>query len=75
MWWTLVLMSTGIGGLWLAAKHWFGWALYLGNEVLWFIYAITIGAQPLALMALVWGAVGTRNLFVTRKAQRDCQPG
>jgi hypothetical protein len=69
MWWTLALVSTGVGGLWLAARHWYGWALYTINEVLWFAYALDTQDVPLAIMAVVWFSIGVRNLVVTRRSQ------
>lgn len=68
MWWTAILTLTGVIGLWLVAHHWQGWVLYLVNEVLWFIYAITIHAPPLIVMSILWGVLGARNLHVARKA-------
>lgn len=79
MWWTISLTVTGIVGLWLVARHWYGWLLYLLNEVLWFVYAITIHAQPLMIMAVLWAAIGARNLHVARKTHlqsvRQVVPG
>lgn len=66
--WTFLLVSTGVGGLWLSAKHWQGWALYALNEVLWFAYALHTADTALAIMAVVWFAVGVRNFLVTKKA-------
>lgn len=65
--WTIALVSTGISGLWLAARHWYGWLIYLLNEVLWFAYAIAIGARPLMIMAVIWAAVGVRNTLISYK--------
>lgn len=70
MWWTIVLTATGIAGLWLVARHWQGWVLYLLNEVLWFAYALRIHAQPLMIMAVIWGLIGFRNLKVARELSR-----
>lgn len=67
--WTLALVSTGITGMWLAAKHWYGWLLNLVNEVLWLGYAIHTHDHALAIMAVVWGTIAVRNTVVTRKAQ------
>jgi hypothetical protein len=68
--WTLLLVSTGVAGTWLAAKHWWGWLIGAFNEVLWFIYALHTHDHALALMAWVWGAVNVRNLIITRRARR-----
>jgi len=66
--WTVVLLSVGITGLWIAAKHWWGWWINAASEILWASYAIHIKSQPLFLMALVWLAVNIRNAIVSRKA-------
>ena len=69
--WTLALVSTGIGGIWLAAKHWFGWLLYFVNEFIWEAYGLHTHDRALVIMAPIWGAVGLRNVVVTyRKAHR-----
>lgn len=68
--WTLLLTSTGVTGLWLVARHWWGWLLYLLNEVLWLVYAIGRHDQPLMVMACIWGMVGTRNLTLAYLARR-----
>lgn len=63
MMWTLLLVATGLGGMYFVeTKPRFGWPMYLVNEVLWFAYALAIGALPLAVMAVVWFALGARNL-------------
>lgn len=69
MWWTIALVTTGIGGLWWAATSWKGWILYTLNEVLWFAYAVSIGATPLMLMAVIWFGLGVRNIRKARQVQ------
>lgn len=66
--WTLALTVTGITGLWLVAHHWYGWILYLVNEALWLAYGLSIHSQPVIVMSVLWGAIGIRNLIVTRRA-------
>lgn len=66
--WTVVLSLTGLAGLWLVAKHWQGWILYLVNEVLWFAYGLTIHSRPVLVMAVLWFVVGVRNLVLARSA-------
>lgn len=65
--WTLLLVSTGVTGMWLAARHWYGWAIGVGNEVLWFAYAIQRHDSALMIMAWVWGFVAARNCLLTRR--------
>lgn len=68
--WTAALTVTGLGGLWLVARHWQGWILYLINEVLWLAYGLTIRSTPVIVMAVLWFATGTRNLVVQRGLAR-----
>lgn len=67
--WTAALTVTGLGGLWLVARHWQGWILYLINEVLWLAYGLSIRSTPVIVMAVLWFATGARNLVVTRRSQ------
>lgn len=68
--WTVVLVAVGVLGLWLAPKSWHGWAICAASEILWIIYALTIGSWALAAMAVVWGVVNTRNALLTYRARR-----
>jgi hypothetical protein len=64
--WTASLTLTGIAGLWLIPRHWWGWAFYLLNEVLWLCYGLSIHSTPVIVMSLIWGAMGVRNLLLAR---------
>lgn len=67
--WTLALTVTGLGGLWLVARHWQGWILYLINELLWLVYGVSTRQHPVIVMAVLWFVLGARNLVVTRRSQ------
>lgn len=69
MYWTLALVLTGLGGLWLIGKHWWGWLLYTLNEVLWFAYALDTHDTPLAIMAVVWFTLGVRNCVLHQRKE------
>lgn len=69
--WTFALTVTGLGGLWLVARHWQGWILYLINELLWLVYGVSTGQHPVIVMAVLWFILGARNLVVTRRSQRE----
>lgn len=69
--WTILLVTTGVFGTLIAARHWWGWWVGFTNEMLWFAYAIYINDTPLKIMALVWGAANLRNAVVTRADQRS----
>lgn len=64
--WTLLLTSTGVTGLWLVARHWWGWAITSLSEVLWVAYAIHTHDRPLMVMAPIWLVVNLRNLALAR---------
>ncbi len=65
--WTLLLTSTMVAGMWVLARHWWGWWLYLFNELLWLVYGQVRHDHAIVVMALIAGAVGARNLVVTRR--------
>lgn len=67
--WTVALTLTGLSGIWLVARHWYGWILYLINEVLWLAYGLSIRSTPVIVMAVLWFATGARNLVVQRALQ------
>lgn len=67
--WTFALTVTGLGGLWLVARHWQGWILYLINELLWLVYGASTHQHPVIVMAVLWFILGARNLVVTRRSQ------
>ncbi len=69
--WTVVLVALGVTGLWLAPRHWFGWAVCTVSEVLWLAYALVIGAPALAIMAVVWFVVHARNTRLTYRASHS----
>lgn len=73
--WTIILISTGVLGIYLAgSKHsairLTGWLFYSSNEILWLAYALVTHDTPLAVMACVWFAVGLRNIATTYRQER-----
>lgn len=65
--WTLALTVTGVVGLWLIPRHWYGWIWYLVNECLWLAYGLGIHSHPVIVMSLIWGSLGVRNLLLARR--------
>jgi len=63
--WTLVLVTPSLLGVWLAARHWFGWAISAASEVLWAAFSITTHDLPLLIMSFIWFGVHCRNAWVT----------
>lgn len=61
--WSLTLATVGIFGLWLAGrKNYWGWAVGLGAQVLWFAYAIVTEQYGFIISALAYGWVYGTNL-------------
>jgi hypothetical protein len=51
-------------GMWLAGnKDWRGWAVGLGNQVLWFIFIVVFGAWGLLPLSLTLTVTYARNLI------------
>jgi nicotinamide riboside transporter PnuC len=63
-----VLSLVGITGLVAVGRHkWWGFAIGLGNEVLWIYFAITRQEYGLILGAVMYGAVNTMNMIRWRR--------
>lgn len=65
MLWTAVLVPVSILGVWLAAHHWYGWAISLASEVLWAAYALALHSTSLLVMSFIWAAIHARNTVST----------
>lgn len=63
---TVLLFLTGIGGTWVAAKHWWGWLICAGSEFLWMTLALQSHVWQLFAFSWFWLAVNLRNAKVTR---------
>jgi len=60
--WSYGLAAVGILGIYLAGKkNKWGWAIGLGSQGLWIIYAIVTGQYGFILSALAYGAIYARN--------------
>lgn len=63
-----VLSLVGITGLVAVGRHkWWGFAIGLGNEVLWVYFAITRQEYGLILGAAMYGAVNVMNMIRWRR--------
>ena len=57
-----VLATVGVTGMVIAGRNiWWGWALNLGNELLWIIFAVVTKQYGFILMAVGYGAVYAHN--------------
>lgn len=67
--WLSVLMAVGgCLGLILAGKgKWYGWAIGLSMQPIWFIFGIVTKGYGLCLTALMYGTVYGKNLYDWRK--------
>lgn len=73
IWWSIALAAVGIAGLWIAGrKNAWGWAIGIGAQVLWIIYAVATMQWGFIASALAYGFVYTKN-FVSwrREAKKD----
>lgn len=68
MLWSLVLAVVGILGLYLAGKkNLWGWAIGLGAQILWIIYALTTAQYGFLLSAVAYGFVYAHNWYQWRR--------
>jgi hypothetical protein len=72
LWWSLLLAAVGVFGLWLAGrKSWIGWAVGLGAQVLWLIFALVTDQYGFIVSALAYGWVYGTNLRRWLKDSRE----
>lgn len=69
MWWTITLVSVSLLGIYLAPRHWQGWAITTGSEVLWAAYALTLHSMSLLIMSGVWFVLNGRGAIISYKDQ------
>lgn len=70
--WTVLLVGTSMTGVWLAPRHWQGWALMTASELLWAAYAISLHSISLLVMSGAWFVLNGRGALISyRKAHRD----
>ena len=66
--WSWLLEGIGLFGATLAGrKLWHGWAVLLGNAVLWTIYGYTSHQYGFCAASVFYAAVYLRNLTAWRK--------
>lgn len=61
-WWSWILTSIGIIGLYLVGKHslW-GWVIGAGVQFLWLTYAIVTRQWGFLVSAFAYGSINIRN--------------
>lgn len=71
-WWSVLLTSVGIVGLFLAgSKYKLGWLLGLGAQVLWIAYAVSTVQWGFLASAGVYGFVYARNWLKWRREEQQ----
>lgn len=66
--WSFVLSGIGILGIFLAGKkNKVGWAIGLGAQVLWIVFAITTAQYGFIFAALAYGSIYLKNWLSWRK--------
>lgn len=69
--WSILLAAVGILGIYLAGrKNLWGWALGVGAQVLWFVFAIVTQQYGFILSALAYGWVYGLNFWKWSAAKR-----
>lgn len=62
--WSILLAAVGILGIYLAGrKNLWGWAVGVGAQVLWIVFAIVTGQYGFILSALAYGWVYGLNFW------------
>jgi hypothetical protein len=70
-WWSWLLMSFGLTGLYLVGKKkWWAWLISFAGECLWIIYAITTRQYGFIIFALTYMVVFLKNA-IEWKSQND----
>ncbi len=70
VWWSWVLTVVGVTGLWFAGRRKaYGWAIGLGAQLLWIVYAVVTRQWGFIASAFIYGAVYARNYATWRREQ------
>lgn len=73
--WSAVLAAVGIAGLLLAGRgRWEGWAVGLGAQVLWVVYALVTQQWGFIASAVAYGVVYGTNAWRWRTAKKIARP-
>lgn len=74
IWWSIGLAAVGILGIWLAGrKNLWGWAIGVGAQALWIVYAIATKQWGFIASALAYGSVYGLNWWRWAKARRSTE--
>lgn len=68
-WWSWLLTSVGVLGLWLAgSRRRVGWAVGIAAQVLWVTYALQTQQYGFLVSAVAYGTVFSRNWIAWGRA-------
>lgn len=68
IWWSVLLTTVGITGLWIVSNHrWQGWLISLASEILWIAYAVVTQQWGFIAAAVVYSCVHARALYRWRR--------
>jgi len=72
MLWSYGLAAIGILGIYLAGRHnqW-GWAIGVGAQALWIVYAVVTGQFGFIVSAIAYSVVYGRNWYRWHTEQKD----
>lgn len=70
--WSFALAAVGILGIYLAGKkNKIGWAVGLGAQVLWIIFALVTLQYGFILSAVAYGYIYGRNWYLWHKEESE----
>lgn len=74
-WWSWPLTAVSVVGLWGTAggRRW-GWALNLGGQPLWLVYALLTHQFGFVASAAAFSVVFVRNLILATRSRRRTDP-
>lgn len=73
-WLSLVMATAGCAGLILAGRgRWYGWAVGLAVQPVWFAFGILTKGYGLCLTAFMYGGVYAVNLWKWVQRDRDAK--
>lgn len=74
--WSFVLAAVGILGIWLAGrKSLWGWAVGVGAQVLWMVYAVVSQQWGFIASALAYGGIYGWNWWKWARDRKSSSSG
>jgi hypothetical protein len=70
--WSYALAAVGILGIYLAGRRsWVGWAVGVGAQALWIVYALVTAQPGFIVSALAYAVVYGRNWWKWAREERE----